>query len=726
MDARQPWLFDASPASDTLPIRAAAEPTTLRVLAVPVQIEAAKGEGKRPTFTIVGYTGAPVNVAGFFSPVILDLAGIKTPGQVIPALRSHDVDRIVGQTDAIKVGSTVELSGVITGENDDAREVVSQSNNGFRWQASVGAEILRREFLEAGKTATVNGREVVGPMVLVRESMLREISFVAIGADGNTSASVAASSLGSSQKGEPTMFEEWLKAKGIDPKAIDDPTKTALEAAYKAEQSAKAKALTGGGASGGDDKGEPPAAKAKAKDKPTLDDLIGEIQAEEERKDRITELCAASARERPMMRDEFLRIGRTAIEAKSPVAEVELALLRVRASAPGTFAIHGGDRKTSARVISAAIAISGRLDNLEKHYDQQTLNACYDRYPNGIGLQELILIHARENGYHGNSVPRDLENVLRAAFRRSDIQATGGGGFSTLSLPGILSNTANKFLVESFMAVESAWRQISSSRSVSDFKAITSYALTGDMTYEKVGPTGEIKHATLGEDSYSNQAETYARMLAISRRDIINDDLGAFTAVPRRLGRGGAIKLNEVFWTTFLAGVGSFWAAGNNNLITGGGTVLSSAGLKSALEKFRKQTDQDGKPVAITPKFLLVPPELEITADELMTSTAVNTGGSSTTDKVPNRNVWASKFTPVSSTYLSNSSYTGYSTTAWFLLADPRDLATIEVAFLNGKDMPTLESAEADFGTLGIQFRGYHDFGCALQEERASVRAAGA
>jgi hypothetical protein len=59
---------------------------------------------------------------------------------------------------------------------------------------------------------------------------------------------------------------------------------------------------------------------------------------------------------------------------------------------------------------------------------------------------------------------------------------------------------------------------------------------------------------------------------------------------------------------------------------------------------------------------------------------------------------------------MSNSSYTGYSTTAWYLLANPDDLPVIEVAFLNGRETPVVESADADFDTLGVQFRGYSGF----------------
>ena len=53
-------------------------------------------------------------------------------------------------------------------------------------------------------------------------------------------------------------------------------------------------------------------------------------------------------------------------------------------------------------------------------------------------------------------------------------------------------------------------------------------------------------------------------------------------------------------------------------------------------------------------------------------------------------------------------------------------LSTIEVAFLNGVETPTVETADADFNLLGIQMRGFHDFGVSKQEFRGGVKMAGA
>jgi hypothetical protein len=212
-------------------------------------------------------------------------------------------------------------------------------------------------------------------------------------------------------------------------------------------------------------------------------------------------------------------------------------------------------------------------------------------------------------------------------------------------------------------------------------------------------------------------------MFAVTRQDIINDDLGALTALPQRIGRGAALKLNKVFWGAFLDN-SAFFTAPNGSLKTGAGTALGIDSLTQAEQAFLDQTDPDGQPLGIAPSILLVPTALNARAAALMNSTEMRDTTAST--KFPTVNPHAGKFTSVYSAYLSNATLTGNSSTAWYLLADPMTLATIEVAFLNGVETPTVETADADFNLLGIQMRGFHDFGVSKQEYRGGVKMAGA
>ncbi len=125
-------------------------------------------------------------------------------------------------------------------------------------------------------------------------------------------------------------------------------------------------------------------------------------------------------------------------------------------------------------------------------------------------------------------------------------------GPSTINVPGILSNVANKMLESAFNYAEASWRQISAVRSLRDFKQASMYRLDGSAKFVKVAPGGEIKHGKLSELTYTLQADSYGILIGLDRRDIINDDLGAFAGVAALLGRGAADSLNEVFWTEWL------------------------------------------------------------------------------------------------------------------------------------------------------------------------------
>ena len=689
--------------------------SSLIAFSAPVDIQAAEGSGagKRPSFSIKAYTGTVMSVGGYYYPVVVELTGLTSRSQQLPILLNHDPEQLVGQSSKVTIGKDVVVSGTITGDDAPAQKVTSHAKNGFQWQASIGASVTRREFVEAGQSVTVNGQSFTGPLIVAREAMLSEVSFVPSGADGNTSATVAANA----SKEAPTMtFEQWLQAKNFDAAQLTDEQRATLKAAYDAEIKAAAKppvasqptATVTATATPAND---PPTQPTQAAGQPLqATGGLAEMRAELARASAIERLCASAEGVEPKAMAD---IKAKALAEGWTADATELALLRAGRGSTAPAAHIAPGRTFDGNVITAAIMQAGGLhgDAIEKQFDDKTLQAAHTQFRGRIGLQELFLCAAWANGYHGHSMRHDVEGVLRAAF-------------STLAISGILSNTANKFLLMGFESIETAWRMISSRRPVNDFKTTTSYRLTGS-GFAKVGPGGELKHGTLGELPYTNKADSHGEIMGITFQDIRNDDLGALTSVPRKIGRDGALHLNDVFWTEFLDNA-AFFAAANNNYFDGASSNLQSSSLTTAVTTFRKQTDPNGKPLGITPALLLVPVEEEVTADELYVSTNNNSGGAATKEKIPNRNVHAGKYQPVPSAYLSNTAYSGASTTAWYLLADPEDLSTIEVVFLDGVETPTVETANADFSVLGVQMRGVFHFGVNKQEYRGGVKSKGA
>lgn len=385
-------------------------------------------------------------------------------------------------------------------------------------------------------------------------------------------------------------------------------------------------------------------------------------------------------------------------DLKKKVTTME-QLQATRDDRPSSPAVHVVSHvPPSAEVIEASFALQGSLPGIEKKYSEQTLEAAH-KARREITISEVLVQAAAANGYDG---PRRLN----AATLRPILAAA----WATHEIANILSATVNKFLLAGFDSVENAWRSISAVRSVNDFKTVTSYRLNGAFSFEKVANGGTLKNAKATDENRTISAETYGIMTSVTRTDLINDDLGALTAVPQRIGRGGALKLNDVFWTAFLDD-SSFFTTGKGNKKTSA-TALGLAGLKEALALYRKLKDTDGKPMAVQPRVLLVPVDLEVTAAELMNSVQIASGN---TNGQPSTNVFAGRYEVVSSTYLTD-------TADYYLLASPADMPVMEVAFLNGVQSPVVETAEADFNTLGVQMRGYFDFGCAKAEDKAGVK----
>lgn len=676
-------------------------------------------------FRLDAYNGGAMQFAWSDVPVVVDLTGLDLTEKARPILKEHDPLQVVGHSTAIvSTGAALTVDGIVSGAGAAAAEVVAAADRGFPWQASIGCQIVTTERIPAGVEAFVNGQNFTGPLLIVRTSRLGEVSFVALGADDSTAGRMIAAAT-TQTPGNTMDFAEWLTGLGFDPAALSPEQTAVLQKAYDAEVAASA----------APPEQKPEAAKAArkalltasaevsrleaAKVKPTAPAAGTDLQAarkaaadETRRIAEVRRLCAGAHAD----------IEAKAIEEGWNAEKTELAVLRAGRS--HSFAVHSGNQPASGDVLQAAILQATRHPKADEAFPDQVLQAAHTRFKGRIGLQELLLEAAQANGHSGLSFRQDPAGVLRAAF--GQLQA---GGFSTVNVPGILSNTANKFLLEGFQNVESAWREIAAIRAVNDFKTVTSYRMTGTDQYEKVGASGELKSGDLAEDSYSNKADTYGRLFSITRRDLINDDLGALSTVPKKLGRGAALKLNDVFWTEFLASVTSFYTTARKNYFEGAATNLQISSLTTAVQYFRDQTDADGKPLGISPALLVVPTALEVIAQNLFNGQNLVVGAlGSTSSKStePNVNPHAGNYKPVVSAYLGNSSYTGYSSTAWYLVADPRDVPLIEVAFLNGQESPTVETADADFSTLGIQMRGYHDFGVAKQDYRAAVRSKGA
>ena len=525
-------------------------PSSLRIVcddASSINLQAAEAaeEGKPALrkFSMVAYTGGAMRLGGWPYPVVVDLAGMRVTRKSRPILKDHDRASIVGHTDDIMVGdSRLEVAGVISGVGNTAQEVIATSENGFPWQASLGANADKVVFIPEGKTATANSREFKGPVYIARKSTLGEVSFVALGADDDTEARIAA---GQSGDDEELDSEEPDDDTTESDDSELDPVNASLDLGSKPKRP-----VTSG----------------------VVSKMRIEAAAESKRIAGIRKVCAGKHPE----------IEARAIEEGWSVTKTELAVLRIeRPKAPDQQASQPMYRR---EVLEAACCLSVGLDEtkLLKAYGERTLNAADPL--RHIGLRELVAECARLEGF---DVPRVF----------GDGTATIRAGFSTMSLPGILENVMNKTLLSAYESTPIAAFDLCSIGTVSDFKEISRYRLLGTGGFEKVAPDGELKHGKLSDQKYSNKADTYGQILALTRHDIINDDLNAFMDIPRQMGRSGAESIDELFFTLLLKNT-AFFSSANGNLLTGPDTKFgpeSSHRCQDHLPQAEGWTRQQGQ-----------------------------------------------------------------------------------------------------------------------------------
>lgn len=709
----------------------AAKPERLS-FAAPVEVKAAAGEGKRPTFTINAYNGGPMYTNIAYYPVVIDLSGLKAASSELPILFNHEDDRPVGQSDAVKIdASGVNVSGVITGDDDDAQRIVTHAKNGFKWQASVGASVERREFVEAGKTAMVNGRQVTGPCVIARAATLVEVSFVTIGADSSTSAKVAA------KQGDQHMdWNAWLVAKKIENfDSLSASVQETLRAAYEAEKAAAANPAPAPAPT-------PPAPLQATKAElqtlvaagvqAAMGDLQKSMKAENDRQAAINRIAARHP-----------DILAKALAENWDATKTELEVIKASRPSIAGFIngpVSGAGDKSSAEVITAALSLTAGLPEkvvaaqVPAAEREKVMNLVLASNMRGYSLHALMDAVIYAAGAHFAGSRKSNEYLKAALDAERNLRASG---FSSVSLSGILSNVANKGMIASYLAVETVWREIAAVRNHGDFKVHTRYRLDSTGAFKKVAPDGELKHVGLTDASYTNQLATFGAIIALNRQMMINDDLGAFMEIPQILGRMSAVRLEEAVFVLLLSNPSSFFHANNKNLLTGAASALSIDSYAALERKFMDQVDSNGKPILVSPKKVLVGTTLKSDAQLIFdekTIIATQLGSTSSRKVEPAKNKMYNKYPVISSPYVDNTAIkdqdgnaiSGQSSTKFWMFADPAVRAAMAVAFLNGQQTPTIESADTDFNTLGMQWRAFHDFGVGMEETTAAAQSDGA
>lgn len=315
--------------------------------------------------------------------------------------------------------------------------------------------------------------------------------------------------------------------------------------------------------------------------------------------------------------------------------------------------------------------------------------------------------------------------LARESLQRENVKANFGDNMelarqainSTSTFPAIMANLANKSVMNGFNEAETTFQIWAGKGSNRDFKEAARMTLSEAGNLELVPEGGQFPQDRLGEAAARTKVATYGKLFSLTRQAIINDDLGLFSKIATKYGSAAKRLVNKMVYAQLTGNVKmqdnvALFDAKHGNVATTG-EALSVKAIAKAITAMRRQKGITGEATLnITPKYLVVPPELEVTAYQIVNSTAAVDGVNSGVV-----NPYKGRFVVVSDAELTDPD-------AWYLVADASQHDTIEVSYLNGVETPRLETRQG-FDVDGIEYKVAFDVGVDAIDFRGLYKNAG-
>lgn len=535
-------------------------------------------------------------------------------------------------------------------QNVDAADTIRKIQAGILCNISVGYNVFNYE-----RQPDVEGDEY--PTYLATDWEPTEISIVPVGFDDTAT---VRGKENESEAGEPCTFinKQISEERNNQEVTMTEEEKRALELKQKQESEAAAKAA---------------AEKARADEKARQ----GEIRS------IFSKLGLPSD-----MADKAINEDKSIDEARAlAIDEKAKAQPEVRNAAPVVTGGSGSNGESRNRAIENA---------LEHRADPKVKLSDDGRNFRGLRLMEIARDILEANGIKSRGMA-PMEVVTRAFNTTSDFSS-------------ILANVANKSLRNGYEQSPRTFTAWAKQAIIPDFKQVSRTQLGEAPVLEAVGEGGEIKRGSMVDGKEVYQLATYAKIMAVSRQAIINDDLNAFTDVPRKFGFSAASLESDVVYgiltaNAALADAIALFHASHGNL-QGTGVALGVDPVGELRKFIRLQKGLDGKRVLnLIGKFLIVPAALEQKALQMTTQI--------TPALATSVNPWFNQLQPIVEPRLDAASATAY-----YMAVDPAQCDTVEYGYLEGQEGVYTETrmgfdvdgmeikARLDFGAKALDFRG--------------------
>lgn len=254
-----------------------------------------------------------------------------------------------------------------------------------------------------------------------------------------------------------------------------------------------------------------------------------------------------------------------------------------------------------------------------------------------------------------------------------------------------------------------------------DYRAGNAVSLSGSGVPEKIGEGGEIKYTTINDEGEVKAVpDDFGLLFRLSNKALVNDStaLDVLANSTTQMVKGAMELKRQTLLAPLLANtragqtmrdtVALFHATHGN--LAGSGAVLSLTTLSTARTAMRRQKDSKGTILNIEPRFLLVPPEIETLAQQVVAQI--------TATKTADVNPFGGRLDVIAEPGLT-------SATDWYLVADPAQIDGLVMAYLSGQSAPRVDAKDG-WGTLGIEFRLVWAIGAAFHAYQGWFRNPGA
>ena len=273
--------------------------------------------------------------------------------------------------------------------------------------------------------------------------------------------------------------------------------------------------------------------------------------------------------------------------------------------------------------MSGAAPRGGRIQGMLDSLDRLTLAA-----------EALIAGLRPQNGIQPLTGIRELYHLLSGDYEMTGLYQAERVQFANVNsstMAGIVANALNKTVINEFQQYPRWWEQIVQQMDFASLQAVKWITLGGVGELPTVAEGAAYTELTWDDNTETASFIKKGGYLGITLETIDKDDTGRVAAAPRALAQAAWLTLSKSISAIFTqaSGVGPNLADGNALFYArSAGTNVGSTALsitswnaaRLAMRKFTELNSGERLGALIAPKYLLVPPDLEITATQILAS----------------------------------------------------------------------------------------------------------